>query len=114
MSIASVLNTLSVLSGVLPVLAALYNYKYLDKILKIASVLFLIAFLTDLVLELMSQLGVRNNMPMIHLFTVINILFFTAIYYHAFFKPLVKNAILALAASAMLIVIFNIIFIEGI
>ncbi|MDR3694179.1 hypothetical protein [Mucilaginibacter sp.] len=115
MSAASILDDFSTYSGVLPVIAWLYNYKSLNKVLKIAGVFFLIAFLIDLILELMTMMkGVVNNMPLIHLFVVINILFFTAIYYYAFFKPSVKKAIILLAALALLIVVFNIIFVEGI
>lgn len=115
MSAASILDNFSTYSGVLPVIAWLYNYKNLDKVLKIAGVFFLIAFLIDLILEVMTMMkGVVNNMPLIHLFIVINILFFTAIYYNAFFKPSVKKAIIALAGLALLVVVFNIIFVEGI
>jgi hypothetical protein len=114
MSVASILDTSSTVSGVLPVIAAWYNFKYLDKVLKIASAFFLLAFLIDLLLELMTWMNVRNNMPVIHIFIVANILFFAAIYYHAFFKTALKKTIIVLAAFAMLIVIFNIVFIEGI
>jgi hypothetical protein len=114
MPAASILDFSSTYSGVLPVLAALYNYKNLDKVLKIAGVFFLVAFLIDVILELMTTMGVANNMPLIHLFIVINILFFTAIYYYAFFKPSVKKAIIGLAGLALLIVAFNVIFAEGI
>jgi hypothetical protein len=55
-----------------------------------------------------------NNLPMIHLFIVISILFFTAIYYNAFIRVAVKRTILIVGAAALLIVIFNAIFIEGI
>jgi len=114
MPAASILDYSSTISGILPVLAWLYNYKNLDKVLKIAGIFFLVAFLIDIILELMTTMGVVNNMPMIHLFIVINILFFTAIYYYAFFKPSVKKAVIVLAALALLIVVFNIIFVEGI
>ncbi|WP_295676887.1 hypothetical protein [uncultured Mucilaginibacter sp.] len=114
MPAASILDYSSTISGVLPVLAWLYNHKNLDKGLKIAGIFFLVAFFVDILLELMTTMGVVNNMPLIHLFIVINILFFTAIYYNAFFKPSVKKAIIALAGLALLIVVFNIIFVEGI
>jgi hypothetical protein len=113
MSLAYALNIASSASGVLPVLAALYNYKSLDKVLKIAAVFFLVSSLFDWVLEL-TKMWTTNNLPAIHLFTIISIVFFAAIYYHAFFKPVFKTAIIILSAFAMLIVIFNIIFIEGI
>jgi hypothetical protein len=114
MSTAAALDVFSTASGVLPVIAALVNYGQLDKTLKIAALFFLIAFLVDLLAALTTQLQVTNNMPLIHLFTVISILFFTAIYYNAFIRPLLKKVILILSAFALLIVIFNLVFIEGI
>jgi hypothetical protein len=45
MSAAYALNITSTVSGLFPVLAALYNYKYLDKILKIAALFFLVSSL---------------------------------------------------------------------
>ncbi len=114
MSTAAALDVFSTASGILPVIAALVNYKQLDKTLKIAALFFLISLLVDLLAALTTQLQVTNNMPLIHLFTVISILFFTAIYYNAFFRPLLKKVILVLSGFAMLIVIFNLAFIEGI
>lgn len=114
MSVAYALNVTSSVSGLFPVFAALYNYRHLDKVLKIVAVFFLVSAVFDGVLELTKIMNVYNSLPLIHLFIAISILFFAAIYYHAFFKPVVKKSILILAAVALLIVIFNSIFIEGI
>ncbi len=113
MSVAYALNISSTVSGLFPVLAALYNYKYLDKILKIAALFFLVSSLCDWVLEF-AKTVTTNNLPVIHLFIVISIVFFAAIYYNAFFNQVLKKATIVLAAIALLIVIFNVIFIEGI
>jgi hypothetical protein len=114
MSVAYILSNASVASGIFPVLAALYNYKHLDKVLKIAAAFFIISFLCDLIQLITVIIGVRNNVPIIHLFIVLSILFWGAIYYHAFFKPFLKKIIIILSATALLIVTINIIFIEGI
>ncbi len=114
MSAAYIISNASVASGVLPVLAALYNYKHLDKVLKIAAAFFIISFLSDLIEFITANMGVKNNVPVIHLFIIISILFFGAIYYHAFFRPFLKKIIVILSAIALLIVVINIIFIEGI
>ncbi|HEY2583425.1 MAG TPA: hypothetical protein VGI43_16555 [Mucilaginibacter sp.] len=113
MSGAYALNIASSVSGILPVLAAIFNYKYLDKILKIAALYFFISSLFDWVLEL-TKLGAKNNLPFTHLFCFISIVFFAAIYYHAFFNPLFKKIVLILAAIVFLIAIFNVVFIESI
>jgi len=90
MSVAYALNFFSTVSGIFPVLAALYNYKYLDRILKIAALFFLVSSLFDWVLEFTKRVA-HNNLPAIHLFIVISIVFFAAIYYHAFFSPFLKK-----------------------
>lgn len=113
MSVAYALNISSSVSGVFPVIAALYNYKHLDKVLKIAALFFLVSSMFDWVLEF-TKMVANNNLPAIHLFIVISIMFFAAIYYYAFFNPFLKKTVIILAAIALLIVIFNIIFIEGI
>jgi len=116
MSAAYVLNISSTISGLLPVLAALFNYKSLDKVLRIAGLFFLVSSVFDWMLELtkIAAFGMHNNHPLLHLFTMISILFFAAIYYHAFFDPGLKRIALILSGIALLIVIFNSIFIEGI
>jgi len=113
MSAAYALNITSTVSGLFPVLAALYNYKYLDKILKIAALFFLVSSLFDWVLEFTKRVA-HNNLPAIHLFIVVSIVFFAAIYYYAFFNRFLKRLTIILAIIALLLVIFNIIFIEGI
>src|SRR5580692_7705363 len=102
MSAAYALNISSTISGVFPVVAALFNYKHLNKVLKIAAAFFVVSVLFDIGLELTKKMTLGNNLPMIHLFIVISILFFTAIYYHAFFRPAVKKTILIVGAAALL------------
>ena len=115
MTVAYFLSVSTAVSGGLPVLAALINYKNLDKTLKIAALFFLISALFDLLLTLLTLLlGAVNNQPVIHLFIVTAIVFFGVIYYNAFFKPGLKKAILILTCVALLGVVFNVIFIERI
>lgn len=104
----------STVSGVLPVIAALYNYRHLDKALKIAAGYFVLSVLSDLVLEVSKRMGMVNNLPVIHIYIALSILFFAAIYYYAFFKPAAKKATIVMAVLALLVVIFNMIFMEGI
>src|ERR1700761_4545065 len=115
MRVAYILSLCTAFSGALPVLAALLNYKNLDKTLKITALFFLVSALFDLVLVILTELiGAVNNQPVIHLFIVTSILFWGTIYYRVFFKPQLKKAILILTGLALLIVIFNVIFIESI
>src|SRR5476649_48806 len=114
MSIVNALSFSSIASGVLPVIAALYNYKHLDKVLKIVAAFLLVSAISDVIQALIKVMGFHNNMPVIHLYIIMCILFFGAIYYHAFFKPVFKKMTVLLSAIALLVVIFNIIFNEGI
>ncbi|MFI5138739.1 MAG: hypothetical protein ACHQIM_13005 [Sphingobacteriales bacterium] len=104
----------STISGVFPIIAALYNYRYLDKTLKIAAGYFVVSILSDLVLEVSKRMGMVNNLPVIHIYIALSILFFAAIYYHAFFRPVIKKTIIVMAALALLVVIFNMVFMGGI
>jgi hypothetical protein len=115
MTAAYFLSVSTAVSGGLPVVGALINYKNLDKTLKIAALFFLVSALFDLLLTLLTlRVGAVNNQPVIHLFIVTAILFFGAIYYNAFFKPVLKKTVLILTTTALLIVVFNVIFIESI
>ncbi|SHN25813.1 hypothetical protein [Mucilaginibacter sp. OK098] len=114
MSVDFFLNIFSTVSGILPVIAALYNYRYLDRVLKIAAVFFIVSVLFDFVLQVTKPMVVTNNFPLLHLFILISILFFTAIYYHAFIKIAIKKTIIILGLATFLISIINLIFVEDI
>ncbi len=114
MSVASGLVILSTVSGFLPLLAALINYKNLDKVLKIAAVYFLASVVSDLVQQVMKTAGIPNNWPVIHIYIAFSILLLGAMYFYAFFNPLLKKVIFIISALALAFAIANMIFIEGI
>ena len=114
MSVESGIGVLSTISGFLPVLAALVNYKNLDKVLKIAGVYCLVSVLSDIALPLVVSAGSPNNYPVIHLYIAISILLLGAMYIYAFFNPLLKKAIFIIAALTLAFAIANMIFMEGI
>jgi len=101
------MNYFSLFSGLLPVIAAIYNYKHLDKVLKIVATFFFISTFFDFLLYITPQLGVKNNSPFIHLFTVICIVFFGQIYYRSFHIPLLKKITLALCAITLVAIGYN-------
>ena len=116
MSAADLFSTLSAISGIIPVLAALYNYRQLDKVLKIASLYFLASLLSDLLLQVTKRieaLHMANNWPLIHIYIVVSILLLAAMYYYAFFNPLIKKIIVIITSFVLAVVLVNIIFIEG-
>jgi len=113
MSVAYSFAICSTVSGFFPVLAALYNYRNLDKVLKIAAVYFVISVAADVLQEIMKRNGSINNMPVIHAYILISILFFGAMYYNAFFSPLVKKTIIILTCISFLVSVINIFSYEG-
>ena len=99
-------------SGIFPVLAIWYNFRHLDKIFKIIALFFVISFISDLTLLITISLGVRNNLPVINIFYIINIIFFGIIYYYAFFEPLLQKMVAMLSAMVLLFAVYNLIFVN--
>jgi hypothetical protein len=114
MSLTESLIISSVVSGFLPVLAALYNYRNLDKVLKIAALYFLASVASDLVMQLMKNSGQPNNWPVIHIYIALSMLSLGAMYYYAFFNLLFKKTILWVTLLAFVAICIDSIFIEGI
>ncbi len=114
MAIESGINVLSTISGFLPVLAALINYKNLDKALKIAVVYCLVSVISDIALQMMVRAGLPNNYPVIHIYIAVSILLLGAMYFDAFFNPLLKKTVLVTSSVVLAFAIANMIFMEGI
>ena len=74
MSLNNILNYCSLASGVLPVIVAIYNFKNLDRVLKIAAIFFFISIFFDFLLLTSTELKVRNNSPFIHFFMAVSII----------------------------------------
>ena len=105
MSITVLLVYISVASDILPLLAALYNYKQLDRVLKLFVLFCLVSFSFDLLETILSNFQVRNNFPLFHLYDLLAVIFFAVIYYRAFYKPILKKVTLVLGCVAMVAVI---------
>jgi hypothetical protein len=101
------LDIVSTISGFFPVLAAIYNYKYLDSVLKTAAIFFLIESLFDPIMWMLPELwGVRNNMPLIHINIIVTVLFFTVIYYKLFLKQIFKKVTIILSVITLIITFY--------
>jgi hypothetical protein len=115
MSIALLLVYITVASEFLPLLAALYNYRRLDQVLKLMALFCLLSVIPDLAGIINLFLKARyNNLFLMHLYDLMAVVFFTLIYYHAFYKPVLKKITLILGGITLLIMISNEIFIESI
>jgi len=111
MDVALLLSKISVISGVVPLLAAAYNYKGLDKLMKTLSLFLLISSLFDfgqwLAFAYKPYTGhPLNTNPLLHIYVTISIIFFGLIYYNLFRNSVLKITTLILTASTMSIVLY--------
>jgi hypothetical protein len=116
MSIALVLTYVSVISGFFPLLAALYNYRQLDTVLKIMALFCLLSVIPDtigLVTAYILKLRSFNNLFLMHLYDMMAVIFFTVIYFKVFYKSILKKITLILGTASLLLMLSNSIFIEG-
>jgi len=108
MALDITLDIASTCSGFIPVLAGIFNYKRLDKLLKISIVYFVVSCTFDPIMWLMAKNGAKNNMPVIHVNILISLFFFTYIYYCLFAKPVLKKfAIVVAITTFLLMAAFN-------
>ena len=115
MSIAIVLRDISAISGIFPVIAALYNYRQLDSVLKLMALFCLLSIIPDFVGLITTSLNiVFNDLFLIHLFDMMAVIFFTLIYQRAFYKPVFKKMTLIFGITSLAAMVFNVIFIESI
>ncbi|MBB6129991.1 hypothetical protein HDF22_004128 [Mucilaginibacter lappiensis] len=101
------LAILSVISGVIPVIAAMFNYRQIDKKLKIFTAYLLVSFLFDVGFWLASHFGIQNDMPCVHLYLAISLVFFSIIYYCLFFNTILKRTTVALAVITLIALLYN-------
>ena len=101
-----IFDYISTVSGLFPVIAFIYNYRHLDRIGKVIGVFFVLSAVSDILLRLLQEWGINNNYPVIHIFVIINIIFFGFIYYRAFFIKRLKLVTIIMSAIALIIAIY--------
>ncbi|MGZ3752467.1 MAG: hypothetical protein ACXVAU_14395, partial [Mucilaginibacter sp.] len=112
MSLAEILVQVSLYSAIFPLLAALFNYRQLENVLKIMAAFCLFSALIDFFSVVVLHWGVHNNQPFMHLYDAVAVIFFTVIYYLAFYETILKKIALILGGASMVTMICNAIFIE--
>jgi hypothetical protein len=101
------LQNISVVSGIFPVVVMLINYRRLDKILKLASLYFIISFLVDSYLWLsFHEFREKNTMPVFHSYVIISILLLGLVYYKMYINTTLKIVAIVLCSITMLIALF--------
>jgi heme A synthase len=101
------LQILSIISGVIPVIAAVFNYKQIDKVLKIFTAYLLISFLFDVGFWMAPLNGIKNDMPAVHLYLGISLAFLAVIYYKLFFNKALKITTLLLSSITLIVLLYN-------
>lgn len=114
MTASVLLNNISILSAIFPVIAAVKNRLYLNNVLKIAAAFFVLSAMFDLLLVMVMQFGLSNNAPILHLFIALSTCFFTWIYFEAFYSPALKKITVILGAITLIVVLFNAVGGDGI
>lgn len=102
MSTVDLFDYISSLSGILPLIAFVYNYKRLDRVGKIIGVFLVISAVADS----LQWLFPWNNMPIISAFIIINIFFFGVIYYKVFINAWMRRLTVILSVIAGLISLY--------
>jgi hypothetical protein len=110
MSVAVVLVNITVVSNFFPVLAAAYNYRRLDSVMKIMALFCLVSVLPDTAGLFFKM---HNSLPLMHLFDLLAVAFFTMIYCKVFYKTVLKKITLILGGVSASVMIGNVFFIEG-
>ncbi|PWK67645.1 hypothetical protein LX99_04865 [Mucilaginibacter oryzae] len=111
MLVSVLLMNISVVSGLSPILAAAYNYKRLDDLMKWLASFLLISTVFDWSMWLSYQFKPHtghplNTNPVLHAYVTLSIVFFSLIYYKLFRSSVLKIITLALSALAMSIVLY--------
>lgn len=101
------LNYIGYAFGLLPVIAAIFNYKNLISTLKIAAVFFLLSFIIDSLLWLtyLKYIDMIYNHPLLYASIFLNILFYTYLYYKSFYSNQAKKFTLYFGVTAALFLI---------
>ncbi len=100
MSKEALFDIISSLSGLIPLMALIYNFKNLDRIFKLIGVFFILAALADL-LQWLLPYWHFSNIWIVHIFVMVNIVIFCIVYYRAFVSSLNKKVSLILSAAAL-------------
>ncbi|AYL97968.1 hypothetical protein HYN43_022930 [Mucilaginibacter celer] len=102
------MEIVSVISGALPIAAAVLNFRNLNVLLKIIAALFLFSFIVDAGLWMALLDGLKNDMYVIHVYIVVSLIFYTIIYHKLFEKKLLKNiTIIFSCVAAIIMLIYN-------
>ncbi len=106
MSKEALFDILSSISGLIPLIAFAYNFQNLDRIFKLIGLFFIIAALSDL-LQWLLPYWHFSNIWVVHIFVIINIIFFSVIYYMAFVNSLQKKITLILSGLALVLGLYS-------
>lgn len=103
---SSILNYCSAFSGLLPIGATGLRYRSYDWVLRRLAWFFWVGGLFDLLGVVTEALHVRN-LPLFHIFSVINLLFLSALYYYTLRGQRLRAAIALVAGGLLVFTVYN-------
>lgn len=105
MSKEALFDYISSFSGLIPLIAFVYNFKYLDKVARIIGFFLIVSALSDL-LQWIFPIWHIDNTIVISAFIVLNIIFFGIIYYRVFINLAMRRLTIILSALAIIISLY--------
>lgn len=103
-----ILNYLSFASGSIPPIAAIINYRNLDQTLKLIAAFLLLTFFVECAewIYYLGYIPIKNDQPLLYLSIIISFVFYSWIYYKAFYHKNLKKIAVITGVSGILICIF--------
>lgn len=87
----------------LPLVVLLFYYRRLDSLMLFFAAFMLLTALSDALLDVLFFLKLPNNMPVIHIYLLLSVVFVGLIYYQALIGNFLKKAVIILSAVALLV-----------
>lgn len=103
---SSVLNYCSALSGLLPIGASGLRYRHYGGVLRRLAWFFWVAGLFDL-LSAITEVLHLPNLPLFHLFSVVNLLFLSSLYYYTLHGRRLRAAIVLVAGGLLVFMVYT-------
>ena len=106
-----ILHIVSSISILLPIFISIIRFRFLDNVLRTLSYLLFLSLLFEIIIEFTVRRNI-NNLPFLHLFTIVEFSFLGLIFYKVFTHPLFKKAIIVTIIAFAAFAVINALFIQ--
>lgn len=98
---------------ILPVTISLYNFSYLTKGLKTLSYYLYFSLTIEILVKLFNEY-IDNNLPALHVFTLIEFLLISMVYFYSINSNVIKRLVLTITLLVSVFIVINSIYIQNI